>query len=199
MEPVVGVAVEGALKKLVQAIKIVIRFESILQRLKGTVLALSLHINKIAELKVSEALQDQIIRLVLLLEEAEELIKKCSKIAWWNYCKKYRYSKKLIELDASLNKASTGLIPAVWENIFRIQEEINELNQKLERIMHEKSAYRLLKRSRTKVLYVTGGLKNIIQSVNVWIYSYLNWIWLRRRSGYRRISSCYRPSKVNSN
>ncbi|KAK9288272.1 hypothetical protein L1049_016722 [Liquidambar formosana] len=38
----------------------------------------------------------------ILTINGKELIYKCSEVPYWNYCKKHQYSKKLVELDASL-------------------------------------------------------------------------------------------------
>ncbi|KAL5821582.1 hypothetical protein ACOSQ3_023464 [Xanthoceras sorbifolium] len=199
-EAIAGIAVEGISRAILQAVKTVIKFESILENLTLTVQSLRQNINGITQLKKSDELLDQIRRLVLLLEQAEELINRCSRISGWNYFKKYKYSKKLIELDASLRGVSMDLLAPIWMNILGIQDEIIKLNQRLEIILHERNAHGgILKRSMTKVLDMASGLKKILLYLPIWIYPYLSWFFRihRRGCGYRRITFRFCPNHVN--
>ncbi|KAK3222861.1 hypothetical protein Dsin_009886 [Dipteronia sinensis] len=158
---------EGISRSILKEVKTVIKFESILENLRRNVQSLSHNINRITQLQESaDELQDQIGRLVLLLKEAKDLIEKCSRIAWWNYFKKYRYAKRLIELDASLSGASMDFLAPIWVNILQIQNEIVKLSKRLETVLHERNAHGgILKRSKTKVVYLASGLKKIVQSI----------------------------------
>ncbi|KAK2657397.1 hypothetical protein Ddye_010449 [Dipteronia dyeriana] len=171
-------------------VKTVIKFKPILENLRRNVQSLSQNIKRITQLQESaDELQNQIGRLVLLLKEAEELIEKCSRIAWWNYFKKYRYSKKLIELDASLSGASKDFLAPICVDILLIRNEIVKLSRGLESVLHERNAHGwILKRSKTKVVYLASGLKKIVQSIPSWIYPYLSWLLgiHRRGRGYQR-------------
>ncbi|KAK1587862.1 hypothetical protein Q3G72_017589 [Acer saccharum] len=187
-ETVAGIVVEGISRSILKAVKTVIKFESTLENLRRNVQSLNQSINRILQESADE-LPDQINRLVLLLKEAEELIKKCSRIAWWNYFKKYRYAKRLIELDASLNGASMDFLAPIWVNILQIQNEIVKLSKSLESVLHDRNAHGgILKRSKTKVVYLASGLKKIVQSIPSWIYPYLSWLLRihRRGCGYQR-------------
>ncbi|KAK0605490.1 hypothetical protein LWI29_027381 [Acer saccharum] len=188
LKTVAGIVVEGISRSILKAVKTVIKFESTLENLRRNVQSLNQSINRILQESADE-LPDQINRLVLLLKEAEELIKKCSRIAWWNYFKKYRYAKRLIELDASLSGASMDFLAPIWVNILQIQNEIVKLSKSLESVLHDRNAHGgILKRSKTKVVYLASGLKKIVQSIPSWIYPYLSWLLRihRRGCGYQR-------------
>ncbi|KAI9165706.1 hypothetical protein LWI28_019117 [Acer negundo] len=176
-EAVTGIVVEIS-RSILKAVKIVIKFESTLENLRRNNKSLSQNINGITQLQESaDELPDQINRLVLLLKEAEELIEKCSRITWWNYFKKYRYAKRLIELDASLSGASMDFLAPIFVNTLQIQNEIVKLSKRLESVLHERNAHGgILKRSKTKVVYLASGLKKIVWSILGWIYPYLSWL-----------------------
>ncbi|KAJ0097594.1 hypothetical protein Patl1_28769 [Pistacia atlantica] len=137
---VAGEAVKGICRNILQAAKRIIKFESIVKDLRATIESLAPRINRIAQLKEKhQYLEDEICKLMLQLNQAEELINRCARdVAWWNYCKKYRYSKKLLELDASLSKSLMDLPLLIWEDTAQILDEIIKLNEKLDRIVHEK-------------------------------------------------------------
>ncbi|KAJ4714951.1 RPW8.2-like protein [Melia azedarach] len=192
-QALLGAAVDRIYRAIFQAFKRVVKFESIIEGLRTTVSSVTSEIDRISQLESHTFLQDQICKLMLLLKQAEELINICSKIARWNYYKKYRYSKKLLELDASLSRLSMDLPPPV---LLQILDKIMQQNQILDRMLHDRDPDDMRHHgSTTKVKLVVTALKKIVQSLPIWIHSYFSLLTGIRRPlrGYQRITASFCP------
>ncbi|KAL4644920.1 hypothetical protein ACB092_02G199000 [Castanea dentata] len=134
-EAVIGNAAQGVLHVTGRAFK----FKSILKNLETTIVSANSTINEIYHLdqEPENALMDELHMLIQELIKAKQLVGKCSKVSWWNYYKKYRYSKKLLELDGSLCSLQIQMDSQIknFKNVQRILDEIRALNRRLDQMI----------------------------------------------------------------
>nr|XP_023929192.1 uncharacterized protein LOC112040537 [Quercus suber]POE89726.1 hypothetical protein CFP56_49498 [Quercus suber] len=165
-EAVIGTAAQGVLHVTGRAFK----FKSILKHLETTIVSANSTINEIYHLDQDpeNALMDELHMLIQELIKAKQLVGKCSKISWWNY-KKYRYSKKLLELDGSLCSLQIQMDSQIknFKNVQRILGEIGALNRRLDQMVPEQS-------NESNVFLVGSGLRRIVQSMPRQIILYLS-------------------------
>ncbi|POO02729.1 Powdery mildew resistance protein, RPW8 domain containing protein [Trema orientale] len=103
LEAALGVACESLLKAIRQAERGVCMFDSDLTELDITVEHLKPKVDEIDRLrkKIGDSSNNEMCEF---LRGAEQLVKTCSEVAWWNFLKKCKYSKKLKQLNASLRR-----------------------------------------------------------------------------------------------
>ncbi|KAJ0096811.1 hypothetical protein Patl1_28770 [Pistacia atlantica] len=125
------------------------KFKSILESSEST---LKLLTPKTIELeKFNEELMDnsreEIHLLLGTVEKARQLVSTCLDIPWWNKVKKYRYTKRLVQLDSSLSKLLNVEFQAAQSlDILRILAEVTEMNQKLDPMnLHDNYYYAISK------------------------------------------------------
>ncbi|XP_059623805.1 probable disease resistance protein At5g66900 isoform X2 [Cornus florida] len=104
-----GIALEAAVGELLSVVldvtKKAIKFKSILKDLESTLQKIEPVFAEIEKLnKVLDRPAQETEMFTDRLKKAQKLVYKCSKIRWWNYCKKPFYAQKLIDLDASILK-----------------------------------------------------------------------------------------------
>ena len=106
LELITGIAVDTLIGELLKAIaeegKKAVEFEAIFNRLQSTLISIAPTILEIEKLNKEMDRSKETERLVQMLKEGKELIQKCSKVTWWHYHKKWKYSNKLLSLDESL-------------------------------------------------------------------------------------------------
>ncbi|KAK9289877.1 hypothetical protein L1049_008811 [Liquidambar formosana] len=141
-----GGVIEGAalgavagelLKAVLEAKNQTLKFKPILRKLESTLKSLIPKIEEIEKLNQNlDFLQkDDIGEFAKLLRQGEELVRRCLEVAWWNCCKKYRYSDKLVELDASLREfAALNLQVNMSKDIKILLLGIKQLNERLDRM-----------------------------------------------------------------
>ena len=168
-EAVIGNAAQGALHVTGRAFK----FKSILKHLETSIVSA---INEVYHLDQDpeNVLMDELHMLIQELIKAKQLVGKCSKVSWWNYYKKYRYSKKLLELDGSLCSLQIQMDSQIknFKNVQRILDEIGALNRRLDQMVPEQS-------NESNVFLVGSGLRRIVQSMPGQIILYLSSLILR--------------------
>ena len=104
VEAALGVACESLLGAIRRAEHGVCIFTTVLRELEGTVNRLKPKVNEIDQLnrKMDNSSSNDEIREVLT--RAEQLVNKCSQVAWWNLWKKHKRSKKIMQLNTSLRR-----------------------------------------------------------------------------------------------
>ncbi|KAK9285083.1 hypothetical protein L1049_024268 [Liquidambar formosana] len=134
-----GAAAGELLRAVLRAIDTTSKFKSILKRLESIINSLILKINQIKRLIEEYSCDDlpnnNISELILLLQNGKKLVHECSEVACWNYCKKHQYSKKLVELDASLFRLYQIDLPVeqLVRGIKLILVDIKALNKRFDR------------------------------------------------------------------
>lgn len=153
-------------------------------------------IKSIERLKESNNIPtDEIQKLKLQLQKAEEIVNRCSKIAWWNYCKKHKYSKMLVELDVSLRKIFGNEVQVeIWEDVMMLMVEIKEGNKKLDDLFKRNGCISIFSQGGNTVLFVVSGLKRHVQYMLKLIIPYLSSFMPFRRLGYQRITAGFCPN-----
>lgn len=171
-EAVIGTAAKGVLHVTGRVFK----FKTILKHLETTIVSANSTINEIYHLDQDRenALMDELHKLIQELIKAKQLVGKCSKVSWWNYYKKYRYSKKLLELEGSLCSLQIQMDSQIknFKNVQRILDEIGVLNRRLDQMVPEQS-------NESNVFLVGSGLRRIVQSMPRQIILYLSSLILR--------------------
>ena len=79
----------------------VLMFKSILKSLKATLDTIAPIVNDIERLNEHHP-EAEIQRLIEVMKKGEKLIRKCSKVQWWDCFSKFYYSIKLCELDEAI-------------------------------------------------------------------------------------------------
>ncbi|XVF61882.1 hypothetical protein PTKIN_Ptkin08bG0170100 [Pterospermum kingtungense] len=191
LEIVLGTAIEQLLRVIEQEREADFRYESILNGLKSTLESAFPKISEIYQLRESNGLQnDELHGLLEQLEQAKETVNKCSQVACWNNCKKRKYLKQLLKLDADLRKFFLIDLPIDhYKNITLIQVQLKNLAQILERLVTGKS--RIYNRSRSKVSDAAGGLKKMVQSLPRLVFMYLISVMRFPKWGYKRIKNSF--------
>uniref|UniRef100_A0A5B7C9B9 RPW8 domain-containing protein n=1 Tax=Davidia involucrata TaxID=16924 RepID=A0A5B7C9B9_DAVIN len=135
-DAVLGAAVGELLKAVLDVKDKAVKFKSILKNLASTLESIKPVFDDIEKLdKVLDRPPEETNTFTDRLKEAEKLVLKCSKIKWWNYCKKSDYAKKLIELEQSLLKFFQMEVQALISMHSRkILVVVNELNVKMEQM-----------------------------------------------------------------
>jgi hypothetical protein len=108
------------------------RFKPLLADLESTITILVPKITKIEQLsqELGESPKDEIQKLKLLLDDAKQLVSKCSEIACWDFCRRDRYSKKLHQLQAALRWLIEVELPVGQsEDLMRILVEVERIHQ----------------------------------------------------------------------
>ncbi|OMP02089.1 Reticulon [Corchorus olitorius] len=128
-DPTLGVAISTAVGGLTRAIEDVLetatRFKPVLNHLNDTISWIT---PRIREISRSEDFEDEIQRLLDLLNEAKRNVDKCSRISSWNYYKKYKMAKKLIELDNSIRTTVQLFFPVmILGDTRQILDSVDEL------------------------------------------------------------------------
>jgi len=109
-----------------------IRFKPLLVDLESTVKILIPKITRIEQLsqELGESPKDEIRKLKRLLDDAKQLVSKCSEIACWDFCRRDRYSKKLHRLQAALRWLIDVELPVGQsEDLMRILVEVERIRQ----------------------------------------------------------------------
>ncbi|RVX23780.1 hypothetical protein VitviT2T_010607 [Vitis vinifera] len=106
LELIGGTVVETLMGELIKAIldegKKAAEFQAIFDRLQSTLISIGPTIQEIERLNKESDRSKETEQLVQMLKHGKELIQKCSKVTWWHYHKKWKYSNKLLDLDESL-------------------------------------------------------------------------------------------------
>ncbi|XWS45320.1 hypothetical protein CRYUN_Cryun15aG0126300 [Craigia yunnanensis] len=127
-DAVLGVALATAVNSLLSAISGVIetakRFKPVLNHLNDTINWITPRIKEISRSTDSQEIE----RLLNLLNQAKETVDKCSGVSSWNYYKKYKFAKELIELDNSIRTTLQVFFPVmILEDTTQILDSVNEL------------------------------------------------------------------------
>ncbi|KAA8547231.1 hypothetical protein F0562_003905 [Nyssa sinensis] len=135
-----GAALGAAFGELLKAVLDVkdraVKFKSILSDLAFKLEAIEPVFQEIEKLdRVLDRPVEETNSFIHRLKDAKELVLKCSKIKWWNYCKKPYYAKKLIDLENSLLKFFQIEVQALLSRDSRkILVVVNDIDEKLDRI-----------------------------------------------------------------
>ncbi|KAL5557121.1 hypothetical protein UlMin_039357 [Ulmus minor] len=167
-----GVACEMLLQAVTSADHRACMFDSVLSNLESTVRRLKPRINKIDQLnqKLNDFSENEILEV---LKKAEELVRKCSDVACWNYLKKYKYSKKLVQLDALLRKL-IEIDLQVDQTIVMMEVfvEVEKLKRLVLRTFPERKNSRgreILRKNGTMILPSASRLRRSIQHMPSWL------------------------------
>ncbi|KAL5557124.1 hypothetical protein UlMin_039360 [Ulmus minor] len=171
LDAALGIACEQLLQSITSAEHRACMFDSVLSNLESTVRRLRPRINKIDKLnqKLDYFSENEILEV---LKKAEELVRKGSDVAWWNYLKKYKYSKKLLQLDALLRKLIE--IDLQVDQIIVMMEvsvEVEELKRLVLRTFPERKSSlggEILRKNGIKILPSASRLKRSIQHMPSW-------------------------------
>ncbi|KAL1214374.1 RPW8-like protein 3 [Cardamine amara subsp. amara] len=140
-ELVAGAALGFALQVLLEAIKKAkdrsLTTKCILDRLEATILSITPLVARID--KLSEELEDSpkkvIENLKFLLEKAVALVVAYAELRRRNLLKKFRYKRRIKELEASLRwMVDVDVQVNQWSNINEIMAKMSEMNTKLDEI-----------------------------------------------------------------
>jgi hypothetical protein len=84
-------------------------FKPVLKRLNSTLDRIAPIVNDIEQLnKQLDRPEAETKSLIEDMEKGAKLVRKCSKIRWWNYCFKAYYSDQLCELDGAIRQVLSG-------------------------------------------------------------------------------------------
>ncbi|XP_022773962.1 reticulon-like protein B13 [Durio zibethinus] len=124
----VGVVLGTAVNKLLGAISEVKettkKFKPVLNHLNDTVKWITPRVKEICR----STDEQEIDRLLNLLNQAKETVDKCSGVSSWNYCKKYKFAKELIELDNSIRTTLQVFFPVmILGDTRKILDAVDEL------------------------------------------------------------------------
>lgn len=201
LEVALTVACDGLLQAIAEAEDGVCMFDSVLTELETTVNRLKPKVNEIDRLNRKKG-NSSIDEIREFLTRAEQLVKKCSEVAWWNMLKKYKYSKKLMQLNASLRRLieidlqfdqviATMEISVQMEELKRlVLMEIQERNRNDSgsRIFRRRRTAKGLGRSKTKILHALSRLNRIVLSTPSWITVWLISFLTIPKWGYQRVT-----------
>ncbi|XWS29373.1 hypothetical protein CRYUN_Cryun24cG0024000 [Craigia yunnanensis] len=128
LEAGVGAALGTAVNELLGAIAGVIetagRFKQVLNHLNNTVNWITPRIEVISRSTDSQEIK----RFLNLLNQAKETVDKSSGISSWNYYKKYKFAKELIELDNSIRTTLQVFFPVmILGDTRQILDSVDEL------------------------------------------------------------------------
>ncbi|RVW57592.1 putative disease resistance protein [Vitis vinifera] len=101
-ETVVETLIGELIKAILDEGKKAAEFQAIFDRLQSTLISIGPTIQEIERLNKESDRSKETEQLVQMLKDGKELIQKCSKVTWWHYHKKWKYSNKLLDLDESL-------------------------------------------------------------------------------------------------
>lgn len=200
MEASIAAAAAGQLSRLtLDVLDQTFQFDSVLLQLQITSKFVVARIQTISQLRDSS---DAIRRLTELLQKAEEIVRKCVDVACWNFLKKYRYSKKLIELDESIRRFfSVELQVVLLEETTRISNQIEQLIKRMDQRAENSARIninqfeQLIKTvsngSRIKLHQAASGLKRkVLLSLCNWFLLYLiPFLRIHKWSSYQRITN----------
>uniref|UniRef100_A0A5B6YTU2 RPW8 domain-containing protein n=1 Tax=Davidia involucrata TaxID=16924 RepID=A0A5B6YTU2_DAVIN len=112
IESALGEAFDKLLKTVLRVKDRAVKFKSILNRLASTLQSIKPAIEDIEKSnRLLERPEEETKMFTDRLKEAEHLVSKCSKIQWWNYCKKSLYANDLIEFEGSLSNFFHIIVP----------------------------------------------------------------------------------------
>ncbi|KAI3452060.1 hypothetical protein Pfo_008725 [Paulownia fortunei] len=138
-----GAAFELLFISVIDATQKVASFSSDLNRLKSTLCSIKVAIDDIESFnRILERPQHETEAFTVRLMEGEKLIRKCSKVKWFNVFMRLYYSKKLSKLEASLGSFFRINVAALH---FRESKRISVVVSNLEKKMNEITT--MLKRS----------------------------------------------------
>ncbi|KAF8409999.1 hypothetical protein HHK36_002519 [Tetracentron sinense] len=129
-------AVAGELLKAILDVKDkAIHCKIYLERLESTlkrVIPLIEQINRLDQELLDRGRTDTDV-LIGQLKEGKELVRKCSKLPFWNYYQKYRYSKRFLKLDASLLRFfQMDMQVEMWRDGKQLLVDLKEANRRLD-------------------------------------------------------------------
>ncbi|XP_057975707.1 probable disease resistance protein At5g66900 [Malania oleifera] len=136
---VVGAVAGELLKALLDAKDSAVNFKSDFKRLEYTLEYVIPLVSEIERLNDKlDRPRSETQRLIIKLEEGKEIVSKCSKVQRWDYCRKYRYSKKILKLDQSLQRffnveLTVGEARDVKQLLVEMQDAIRKLDRLSER------------------------------------------------------------------
>ncbi|GLU19975.1 hypothetical protein SLE2022_361950 [Rubroshorea leprosula] len=172
------------------------RFHSVLGQLQTTLEFVIPKIHRICQLRDSSDPQNHgVHRLTELLWRVEGIVRKCSAVTCWNFFKKYRYSKKLLKLDASLRRFfSVELQVLMLEDIANVSYQFEQLSMRVERRLEDKARISYQFKQLTKIIevyQVASGLKKIVHSLHGLFLLYLTSFLRIHRWGYQIIKNSF--------
>ncbi|KAL5557122.1 hypothetical protein UlMin_039358 [Ulmus minor] len=174
-----GVACEMLLQAVTSAEHRACMFDSVLSNLEST------RLNYFSENEILE-----------VLKKAEELVRKCSGVAWWNYLKKYKYSKKLVQLDALLRRLiEIDLQVDQTIVMMEVSVEVEELKKLVLRTFLERKSSRgreILGKNGTKILPSASRVRRSIQHMPSWLIDCLISVLRMPRRSIQRITAWVR-------
>ena len=186
-----GEGVRQCVKTVTRTKNRALKFQAILKNLENTINSLNPKLKEINQLiETSDdncLLDDGIKNLIVISNQAKALIAQCSRIAWWNYCKKIRYSKRLLQLDESLRKIvdfdlqveQTLIMRRIWEETRAMSKRLEELEE--------------AERQSGELLCIVSGLQRLLTSMPEFVAFCLSSFFRNYRRGYRRITGSFCP------
>ncbi|WRX08548.1 Reticulon - like 1 [Theobroma cacao] len=155
-----GVTLATAVNALLRAIAGVItttkRFKPLLNHLNDTVNWITPRINEISRSTDSQEIE----RLLDLLNEAKEAVDKCARVHSWNYYKKYKFAKELIELDNSIRTTLQVVFPVmILGDTRQILDAVDEL-----KLMFSFFFYIILEDFQSSARNTSGVIFDLIRS-----------------------------------
>ncbi|GMJ07970.1 hypothetical protein HRI_004466200 [Hibiscus trionum] len=185
VEIVLGTAVQQLVRLIEQQTEADSRFESILNNLKSTLESAYPKICEIYELRESNDLPtDELQRLLELMNQATETIHQYYRVTCWNYCKKRKYMKELLRIDASLrNFFLVNLLIDQYNNITLIQVHLGQL-----RTCKSNTSRRVFHPGQYKVSGAANELNNYVRSLRSWMLLFRRSVTIPSR-GYQRINN----------
>ncbi|XP_057975719.1 probable disease resistance protein At5g66900 [Malania oleifera] len=139
---VVGAVVGELLKALLDAKDSAVNFKSDFERLQCTLEYVIPLVSEIERLNDElDRPRSETQRLILKLDEGKGIVRECSKVQWWEYYRKYRYSKKILKLDQSLQRFfNVELRVGEARDVKQLLVEMQEASRKLDRLCERSSS-----------------------------------------------------------
>ncbi|KAL3526743.1 hypothetical protein ACH5RR_011399 [Cinchona calisaya] len=139
----VGLLFDRLLKAVLEATQRIATFNSGLNSLKSTLLSLKDFFEQVARLnKVLHSPQHETDMFINRLREGETLVRNCSRVEWWNICRKVSYSRKITALEKSLIRFFQLTVQAeIVRDNKMILAEVNVLTKKVDELLSRSKYY----------------------------------------------------------
>ncbi|KAJ7963275.1 Disease resistance protein [Quillaja saponaria] len=134
VEGAVAGAVFGELLSAVLEVKDkIFPFNPSLKKLKSTIESIAPVIEEIHKYdEYLDSRKEDLEKLIKLMQEGKELVRKCSKIRWWNSWSKSHYRKKLCELDEAIEQFfKLDLADLMDRDALKISVKVKEMQSQI--------------------------------------------------------------------
>ncbi|XP_071916197.1 RPW8-like protein 3 [Coffea arabica] len=171
-----GMVFNGLVEAVLEATTRVTTFSSSLNSLKTTLAPLKCYFDQVETLNGKlHSPQRETDMFILRLAEGESLVRKCTRIKWWNLYKKYSYSKKIADLERSLIRFFQLDVQAEMVRDHKmllvgeadLHEQLNAVNHRLDRLLSVVKNHQRSRHSKQKAIYSRKNVSNYLQQVGM--------------------------------